>query len=80
MTEKVAQLRRELKRAIADEKRVQTECPDCHGKGWSLDSTYDRTGAWVECMKCYGTGLPPSAVKICIREAFRKYKKKEPRT
>lgn len=78
MSEKVARLRRELKETVAEEKAVKTTCRACDGKGWELDTTYDRTGTWEECVKCYGTGLPPRSVQIIIREAFRKYKKKEP--
>ena len=54
--------------------RVVTDCPKCAGNGWIFE------GAWKECAACYGTGLPPRTVDIYIREAFRKHKKKEPRS
>lgn len=32
------------------------KCPSCDGKGWLVDTTYDRSGEVVECLRCYGTG------------------------
>ena len=57
MADSVFDLKRRL--AIAEKREADlaaTHCLGCNGAGWFDDTTYDRTGAWSKCSKCYGTG------------------------
>ena len=54
-------------------------CRTCEGRGYFLDSTYDRAGINVSCGVCYGTGLHKKQVDKIIIETFKKYSKKIPK-
>lgn len=43
-----------------------TGCQSCGGKGRIIDTTYDRTGAEVECEKCYGTGKSQAQIRAAL--------------
>lgn len=66
----VAEIRNELREAEEREQRTKTECMGCGGKGWFVDSTYDRSGEDVTCGRCHGSGLPAHTVQRIIRDAF----------
>lgn len=42
------------------------KCKACDGKGWFLDTTYDRTGAEVQCERCYGTGKSQAEIRAIL--------------
>ena len=42
---------------------MERKCKSCSGKGALIDTTYDRTGAIVECEKCYGTGFSQDVIR-----------------
>lgn len=49
----------DLKETIARVRELDakaTQCPSCKGKGWILDTTYDRTGERNMCGRCSGRG------------------------
>lgn len=39
-------------------------CNACKGKGGFMDTTYDRTGEWLSCASCGGTGQQFNADKV----------------
>lgn len=45
----------------------QRGCRSCSGKGWLLDTTYDRSGEEVRCTKCYGTGMTQEAISLFLK-------------
>jgi hypothetical protein len=55
-----------------------TFCLECKGAGWFEDTTYDRTGAWCVCSKCYGTGWPIGRVRQALDQAFKGHFKPKP--
>jgi len=48
---------------ITEAGRRELPCESCGGKGRILDTTYDRTGADMECGKCFGTGKSQHAIR-----------------
>lgn len=69
------ELRYELRRAEEREAKAKIECTSCDGKGWVNDTTYDRSGNYVRCRVCYGTGLPSQDVEHIIAAALKEYLK-----
>lgn len=49
-----------------------TVCPSCKGKGGIDDTTYVRTGKWISCSRCFGTGWGTAKIRKTIRKAFKK--------
>jgi len=54
----------EAKLAEAVEALEPKSCPTCKGKKGFDDTTYDRTGEWVDCHTCDGTGEVFDAKKL----------------
>lgn len=44
-------------------------CPACGGVGRQIDTTYDRTGAEVECRPCFGSGKSADAIRRLLKAA-----------
>lgn len=58
---------------------MKSKCKSCDGKGFLLDTTYDRSGELVECTKCYGTGRAQEAIYrllVAQRKEARKLRMK----
>lgn len=53
-------------------------CLKCEGAGWWEDTTYDRTGSWVKCGDCHGTGWPKGRVRMVLDTAFGKHVRSRP--
>lgn len=71
----ISEIERELAEARARQKRKETVCIACDGKGWTWDTTYDRTGIHASCSTCYGSGLPKTRVDKIIKDAFAPFRK-----
>lgn len=72
---------RKFEKQLAAAKKAEKDavCQSCGGKGWLLDSTYDRCGANVSCGRCFGTGFGAPAVSKIIDKAFSKLRKPIPK-
>lgn len=74
---------RDLEQRLAAAKKREadlaaTHCLKCNGAGWWEDTTYDRTGAWVKCRTCEGTGWPLGRVLAAYDAAFAKHVQSKP--
>ena len=75
MNRAIAELEAQIRRLKQEEAKAKIQCSLCDGKGFYLDTTYDRTGAECQCERCFGTGLPDDKVRQIIKDAFAPYRR-----
>lgn len=58
---------------------MRKKCQSCDGKGWLIDTTYDRTGEEVGCGACFGTGLSEEVIFRLLTAHRMTARRKHPR-